>query len=169
VLPTEHRAMVEVVADDGQVLRALNDVYFGSTGHQSARYDLIQHDGGHESQSSSGIVIGTGTGSTGWCASLWNDRQPEWTLPSASANDLCWFVREAWPSPNTGVTLTAGLLAADEVLRLVVRSDGLVVFGDGMEGDRIELLWGQELTVRAAASKLSLVTSVASRELSPPS
>lgn len=154
---TELRSMVEVVADDGQMLRALNDVYIGSTGHQSARYDLVQDDGRLEPQSSSGIVVGTGTGSTGWCASLWNDRRPEWRLPDAAADRLCWFVREAWPSPTTGVTLTSGLLDRGDVLRLVVRSDGLVVFGDGIEGDRIELLWGQELTVGVASTELRLV------------
>ncbi len=154
---TENRSMVEVVADDGQVIRALNDVYFGSTGHQSARYDLIQSGGTRESQSSSGIVVGTGTGSTGWSASLWHDRQPEWALPEPSADGLCWFVREAWPSPGTGVSHTSGLLHHDDVLRLVVRSDNLVAFGDGMERDRIELLWGQELRVQVAPTQLRLI------------
>ena len=78
-------------------------------------------------------------------------------LPAASSDSLSWFVREAWPSPTTGVTLTSGRLERSDALRLVVRSDGLVAFGDGIEGDRIELLWGQELTVRLAPTRLRLI------------
>ena len=37
---TEVRTMVEAIVDDGQRLRALNEIFAGDRGHQSARYDL---------------------------------------------------------------------------------------------------------------------------------
>jgi len=150
------RAMVEVRTDGGQTLRALNDVFIGNVGHQSARYDLIEPGGVREAQSSSGIVVGTGTGSTGWCKSLWNDRRPDWQLPSADHELLCWFVREAWPSPVTGVEQTSGVFAPGESLVVTARSDGLVVFGDGMEQDRLELRWGQSLSIAISSARLRL-------------
>ena len=65
----EERVMVEAALDDGQTLRALNEVYIGHTTHQSARYRIATPDGSSEGQSSSGVLVGTGTGATGWCRS----------------------------------------------------------------------------------------------------
>ena len=155
-IETVDRTMVEVRADDGRTLRALNDVFIGDPGHQSARYDLIEAGGVREAQSSSGIVVGTGTGSTGWCKSLWNDRRPGWRLPLVDGRELCWFVREAWPSERTGATLTSGVLEPGSSLVITARSDGLVMFGDGMEHDRLELRWGQSVSVVAAGVTLRL-------------
>lgn len=151
----ETRAMVEITTDDGQTLRALNEVFVGHPAHQSARY-AIEVDGRTEQQSSSGMLIGTGTGSTGWCASVHRERTLDWQLPNATSTDLAWFVREAWPSPYTGTTLTAGRLSSGE---LVIRceSDRLVAFGDGIESDRIDLTWGQTATVRLARVGLVLL------------
>ena len=131
--------------DDGATLVGLNEVYLGHASHQSARYTLTT-PAGRERQSSSGVIVGTGTGSTGWCASLAHDRHIG-GLPSLTDPSLAWFVREAWPSPGTGVALTSGLLAPDETLSLRVESDELVVFGDGIETDRLRVTWGQQVTV----------------------
>ena len=75
--PTRGRAMVRAALDDGQELVGLNEVYVGHASHQSARYLLTVADGGpgrRERHSSSGVVIGSGTGATGWCASIARDR-----------------------------------------------------------------------------------------------
>lgn len=148
-------AMVEVVTDRGDALRALNEIFLGHPHHQSARY-RIEVDGEQEQQSSSGLLIGTGTGATGWCKSVHQERSLAWSLPSQDSTDLAWFVREAWPSPWTGTTLTAGRLTGGE---LVIRceSDQLVAFGDGMEADNLTLGWGQVATVRLAKTALMLV------------
>ncbi|MDR0847479.1 MAG: hypothetical protein LBN10_00310 [Propionibacteriaceae bacterium] len=69
---------------------------------------------------------------------------------------LAWFVREAWPSPATGVELTEGIINRDEELVITVRSDHLVVFGDGIEDDRLEATWGQDIRLRVAAQRLRL-------------
>jgi hypothetical protein len=136
-------------------LRALNEVFVGHPQHQSARY-RIEIDGQRENQSSSGLLIGTGTGATGWCASVHRERALGWELPGTDSNDLAWFVREAWPSPWTGTTLTAGRLVAGE---LVIRceSDRLVAFGDGIESDYLELAWGQVARIGVAKEALTLV------------
>lgn len=150
------RTMVAASTDDGQHLLALNEVYVGHRTHQSARYRLTSPDGLTERQSSSGILIGTGTGSTGWCRSAWQERRSPLTLPGPTDPALCWFVREAWPSPATGTDNTEGLLKAPDSLTITAESD-LVVFGDGMESDTLSIGWGQRVEVAVAAVKLHLV------------
>ena len=147
--------MVEAIVDDGQRLRALNEIFAGDRGHQSARYDL-RIGKRAETQSSSGVVVGTGTGAGGWLASLWGQSHPGFALPAATSGELAYFVREAWPSGTTGTSLTAGLLAEGEGLELSARST-LVVFGDGIERDFLRLEWGQGLTVRKAEGGLKLM------------
>ena len=147
--------MVEAELDDGQVLRALNEIYIGHPSHQSARY-RIDVGAARERQSSSGVLVGTGTGATGWCQSVWRERRSRLTLPTRPAPDLCWFVREAWPSPATGTDLTEGLLDDGDELAIIAESD-LVVFGDGIESDALTVSWGQRVTVRRAKTSLRLV------------
>jgi hypothetical protein len=153
----EKRTMVQATTDDGQSLRALNEVYVGHATHQSARYRLALPDGAREHQSSSGILAGTGTGATGWLQSAWQERHSSLALPAPAAPDLCWFVREAWPSPATGTTLTEGRLGAGEAMEVVAESDRLVCFGDGIEDDALLLTWGQRLTISRAEQCLLLV------------
>ncbi|GAA4040880.1 hypothetical protein [Streptomyces shaanxiensis] len=151
--------MVEAVADDTQRLVALNEIYLGAVGHQTARYRLgLEDDGGVvEAQASSGVIVGTGTGATGWLRSVWQERGGQLRLPSPTEERLMWFVREAWPSPATGTSLVAGELAAATRLRLTVESERLVAFGDGMETDAVELTWGQTVRVGVCRERLRLV------------
>ncbi|MFF7296024.1 hypothetical protein [Streptomyces sp. NPDC008265] len=155
----EELTMVEAVADDTQRLLALNEIYLGSPGHQTARYRLASGDadGQGESQASSGVLVGTGTGATGWLRSLWLERGSTADLPAPCERRLLWFVREAWPSPTTGTTRVTGELGRGEGLRLTVESDRMVVFGDGMEGDALDLTWGQSVRLGIAATSLRLV------------
>lgn len=150
------RLMVEATVDDGQSLRALNEVYIGHPSHQSARYRIQAPGGPSERQSSSGVLVGSGTGATGWCRSVWLERQRPFRLPGPEEARLCWFVREAWPSPATGTDCTAGLLEADQELVIVAESD-LVIFGDGIESDMLTLTWGQRATITLAHQRLHLL------------
>jgi hypothetical protein len=151
--------MVEAVTDDTQRLLALNEIYLGTPGHQTARYRLgLEDDGGVvEAQASSGVLVGTGTGATGWLRSVWQERGSRIPLPSPTEDRLVWCVREAWPSPATGTSLVAGELAASAALTVTVESDRLVAFGDGIETDALQLTWGQTVRVGVCGQRLRLV------------
>lgn len=150
----EFLTMVEGQLDDGQTIRALNELFIGHPTHQSARYTL---GGGQytERQSSSGLIVGTGTGATGWLASISRDRGGR-AMPGRDQAALAWFVREAWPSPATGASLTEGMLLENDVLNVTVESDQLVAFGDGIEADRLLLGWGQNLQIRVSGQRFNL-------------
>ncbi|KOV69380.1 inorganic polyphosphate kinase [Streptomyces sp. MMG1121] len=151
--------MVEAVADDTQRLLALNEIYLGTSGHQTARYRLgLEDDGGVvEAQASSGVLVGTGTGATGWLRSVWQERGSRIALPSPTEDRLVWFVREAWPSPATGTSLVAGELGSSAALTVTVESDRLIAFGDGIETDALQLTWGQTVRVGVCEQRLRLV------------
>ncbi|MER6688124.1 hypothetical protein [Streptomyces minutiscleroticus] len=151
--------MVEAVADDTQRLVALNEIYLGAAGHQTARYRLgLDGDrGAVEPQASSGVLVGTGTGATGWLRSVWQERNSTLGLPRPTEDRLLWFVREAWPSPATGTSLVAGELSAAGRLCLTVESERLVAFGDGVEADALELVRGQTVRVGRCEERLRLV------------
>lgn len=155
-VPVQARVMVEAAIDDGQLLRALNEVYVGHPSHQSARYRIHTAAGQVERHSSSGVLVGTGTGATGWCRSAWLERRSPLRLPAPEEASLCWFAREAWPSPATGTAHTQGLVERGQELVIVAESD-LVIFGDGIEADALHLTWGQRAALRVSDQCLRLV------------
>ncbi|MEU3368876.1 hypothetical protein ACFYM2_05040 [Streptomyces sp. NPDC006711] len=157
--PVEELTMVEALTDDRQRLLALNEIYLGAPGHQTARYRIGPDDpaAACEAQASSGVLVGSGTGSTGWLRSLWRQRAGAPELPGRSDPRLAWFVREAWPSPVTGTSFIGGELHGSERLRVTVESDHLVAFGDGMEADALNLTWGQTVSLGVARTALRLV------------
>jgi len=153
----ESRTMVEATLDDGQRLLALNELYVGHSSHQSARYRL--HLGQHEEhQSSSGLIIATGTGSTGWARSIHLEHQSSFALPKPTEPQLAFFVREAFPSRATGTSITEGLLSAGEqVLVVSEMNEQGVLFGDGMEADCLPFPWGATAAFQMAPERLNLI------------
>lgn len=152
----EPRTMVLARLDDGQELRGLNEIYLGHPSHQSARYRLTTVDGATERQSSSGVLIGTGTGATGWCRSVALERRSEMAQPAPTQPGLCWYTREAWPSPATGTSRTEGTIGAEQAFAITAESD-LVAFADGIETDALHLTWGQRVVFTVAPGRLRLL------------
>ncbi|HXJ59257.1 MAG TPA: sugar kinase [Verrucomicrobiae bacterium] len=67
--PIKTVTMAKATLNNGQTLLAVNDIFVGPKSHTSARY-IIRCGQDCETQSSSGVVISTGMGSTGWLKSL---------------------------------------------------------------------------------------------------
>jgi len=67
--PMKGVTLAKAELNDGQTLYAVNDLFIGRSSHVSARYELSL-DGRAERQSSSGIIVSTGLGSTGWLKSV---------------------------------------------------------------------------------------------------
>lgn len=153
----EERTMVAAKLDDGQTLLALNEVFVGHQSHQSARY-RIRYGGAEERQSSSGLIVATGTGATGWARSINGERSRKLALPKPSDPSLAFFVREPFPSVSTGTKVDGALVEEGQVVEIVSEMDqGGVVFGDGVENDRIDFAWGSVLRVQVASERLNLV------------
>jgi len=150
------RTMVEARLDDGQACLGLNEVYFGHVAHQSAKYE-IEADGEKEFQSSSGLVVATGTGGTGWAASLNLERGRPLELPGPMEPRLAWFVREPWPSRFTGSKLVYGEIAAETLAVTCQLGGGAVLFSDGIEHDAVAVGYGQRVEFAVAPLTLNTV------------
>jgi NAD kinase len=153
----QKRPLAHAQQSDGQRILALNEVFVGHRTHQSARYRISTGDAA-ERHSSSGLICSTGTGCTGWARSIMLQRALEFTLPGPEDRRLAWFVREPFPSVTTQTSLSFGLLSETE--RLTITSemgDGGVVFGDGIETDRIDFVAGSTLKLSIAEHALRLV------------
>ncbi|WP_313801779.1 hypothetical protein [Sphingobium sp.] len=152
----EHRTMVQAVLDGGERLLALNEIFVGHRSHQSARYRLTV-EGVEEEHSSSGLIVASGTGATGWARSIMEATGLRVALtPEEQA--VGWFVREPFPSIATGTSLRGGKLAGPALAVVSRMNEGGTIFADGMEQDHIHFDWGRLLTVAPAAHKLTLVT-----------
>jgi NAD kinase len=164
--------MAEVSLNDGQQLLAFNDFYLGQRTHLSSRYSLTWRRQTEE-QSSSGVLVVTGAGSTGWFSSTQNmaaavaslllhERAPELPRLRLRWDDprLAFVVREPFKSRASDVRLGAGLLEPGESLTFESHMpDGGVIFSDGVEADALAFNAGAVATVRAADRKTRLVAA----------
>jgi hypothetical protein len=148
--------MVRATMDDGQTLQALNEIFVGHRSHQSARY-VIALGAKSENQSSSGVIVTTGTGATGWARSIMLASGHALALKPADPR-LAFFVREPWPSVATGTTIAWGPLAAADRLSVTSNmNDGGVIFADGIEQDHLNFGWGRTAVFSIAETTLNLV------------
>ena len=161
-------AMGKAESKDGQILYAVNDFFVGVGNHTSARY-LIKYGKHVENQSSSGIIISTGFGMTGWHKSVMAEfrglarafnlspiREPsyEW-----DRRELTFQVREPYPSRFTQAELVYGKVTDGESLVLTSSmSENGVVFSDGIFEDAIEFNAGMEIRISVAEQTGKLVT-----------
>ncbi|MBX3421767.1 MAG: NAD(+)/NADH kinase [Pirellulaceae bacterium] len=159
--------LAEVLLNDSQKLLAFNDFFVGRANHASARY-TIQTSGKSEAQSSSGILISTGAGSTGWMSSVFNMAAGVAQMLgtelasniSLSWEDrkLLWAVREPFKSQRTQATLVAGVI--DEGEGLIIESlmpDGGIIFSDGVDSDFLPFNSGTIAKITASSQCAHLV------------
>ena len=153
---------------DGQELYAVNDFFNGVQNHSSARYRIC-YNGITENHSSSGIIVSTGLGMTGWHRSVMAEfrgmarafrlgeiREPAYSWDSPA---LVFQVREPYPSRFTQAELVYGEVTAEERLRIVSNMpEGGVIFSDGVPEDSIAFGAGMEVTVAPAERTGRLVT-----------
>ena len=163
--------MAEATLSDGQRLLAFNDFFIGSRTHVSARY-RIEAAGRSEPHSSSGVIVSTGAGSTGWLSSVFNmagavarafgdsdgaragaPLRLEWEDPR-----LVYVVREPFVSKQSAATVVAGVLeAGEELIVESMMSQGGVIFSDGIESDYLEFTSGSIAHLRTAPQRARLV------------
>jgi NAD kinase len=164
----EELTMAQAVLDDGQTLLALNDLFIGKKTHVSARYTLSQ-DKITEAQSSSGIVVSTGTGSTAWMNSLFvgaygilgranSIEKANLEIFERNSNYLRYFVREPFPTKTTSCEMITGYVNFEHPLNIISNmvEDG-VIFSDGIEKDYISFNAGASVKIMPAKNKVQLV------------
>lgn len=164
---TRKITMAEAHFSDGQKLLAFNDFFIGQKSHVSARY-IIYFEGKAETQSSSGVLISTGAGSTGWMSSVFNMTkgilnyyQQEYddfqkTL-AWEKNELMFVAREPFLSQTTGVSLCFGFIKNQKLKVESLMPDGGIVFSDGIEADAIVFNAGTKVEIGIAKEKANLV------------
>jgi NAD kinase len=155
--PIERRTMVQAVLDGGERLLALNEIFVGHRSHQSARYRIEDH-GRAEDQSSSGLIVASGTGLTGWARSIAEATHIALDVGVEEAAVGYW-VREPFASVATATGLRAGKLAAESLTVTSRMNEGGVVFADGIEQDFLAFDWGRRVAIAPAARTLNLVVA----------
>jgi NAD kinase len=160
--------LAEAKLSDGRRLLAFNDLFLGAQSHVSARYRVVWK-GSAEAQSSSGVLVSTGAGSTGWMSSVFNMTSgvaefaggPRIEPMRMGWEDqrLLFVVREPFLSRHSQVRLVAGIIEPGRTLQLESQMpSGGVIFSDGMEADFLQFNSGSTVCVRAAQQTAQLVT-----------
>jgi len=161
--------LAEARLDDGQRLLAFNDLFIGAHSHVSARY-VLARGSARESQSSSGVLVATGAGSTGWISSVFNMAAGVTALAGGTCGRpirlewddrrLLFAVREPFVSRHSTAEQIAGILDANETLRLQsLMPTGGVIFSDGIQSDFLRFDAGAIATVGASSNTATLVMS----------
>ncbi|WP_374955131.1 sugar kinase [Paenibacillus sp. PCH8] len=177
--------LAKVELNDGQYLYGVNDLFIGRKTHVSARYE-VRLGSSTEQQSSSGVIVSTGMGSTGWFKSVlagaagivgsaaWQNMNSEGEAAASSALNhgnrentdqfgwdspyLYFTVREPFPSRTTATNLVFGQIHSQQPLHIVSQmpEDG-VIFSDGVEQDFLEFNSGVEAVIGLAEKRGRLV------------
>lgn len=159
--------LAEARMNDGQRLLAFNDLFLGAQTHVSARY-RIRWAKNEEPQSSSGVLVSTGAGSTGWVSSVFNMASGVVALtggPTVKPIRLDWedrhllfVVREPFVSRHSQANIVAGIIEQEQALELEsLMPSGGVIFSDGIEADFLQFNSASSVIVKAAAETAQLV------------
>lgn len=175
---TRSVTMAQATLNNGQVLYGVNDLFIGPKTHTSARYFIRSGQSG-ETQSSSGVIVSTGMGATGWLRSLLtgagavslaathrgkaNQHEPgcyERAVAGFSwESDYLFFtVREPFPTRTTGTSVVFGRVTKETPLVLESQmAENGVIFSDGIEQDFLEFNSGAKATIGVAEKQGVLV------------
>jgi len=161
--------MAKAELNNGQTLYGVNDLFIGQRSHVSARYQ-ISVGSTTEQHSSSGIIVSTGLGSTGWLKSVLAGaggigkafgRAFEPILPrdfSWEADYLFYTVREPFPSVSSAASLVFGKITDESPMTLTSKMpENGVIFSDGIEADFLEFNSGTRALIHRAEKKGHLV------------
>jgi hypothetical protein len=184
VLAGEYRlrevTMAKASLNDGQVMYAVNDLFIGQRTQRSAYY-RVEFQGSAEDQISSGIIVSTGAGSTGWLRGIltgaarigeaFQGNSPQ-LEPAQHGNQpaidqfrfdweadyLLFSVREPFPTKVSGVNLAFGRIeAGTELIVTSQMPQNGVIFSDGIEADYLEFNSGRIARIGVAEKKVHLV------------
>ncbi|MBA3035862.1 MAG: sugar kinase [Desulfobacterium sp.] len=163
--------MAKAELNNGQTLYGVNDLFIGPKSHTSARYELQIGDHS-ETHFSSGIIVSTGLGSTGWfrsilagatgIASRLSGKKLQGMLEGNfewDSNYLYFSIREPWPSKTSSAETTFGKITPNKPLKLVSQMpENGVIFSDGIENDFLEFNSGRIALISVAEKTGHLVT-----------
>ena len=163
-------SMAKAALNDGQSIYAVNDLFIGQKSHVSARYN-IKLGKDEEHQSSSGVIVSTGLGSTGWLKSILTgatniiNNTSNLDLKIKQKNNPAWdidylyfSVREPFPSRTTKADIVFGRIKKGSQLKISSQMpENGVIFSDGIESDYLKFNSGIEATITLAEKKGHLV------------
>lgn len=168
IYETKQVTMAKATLNDGQVLLAFNDFYIGANSHVSSRYN-IEFNGNKEQQSSSGIIVSTGAGSTGWLSSIFNMANningyqhnkfnDSSTTLEWSENKLVFVVREPFLSKMSQTNIGYGSITKYKKLKIEsnMPTKG-IIFSDGIESDFLNFNTGSTVVISIAEEKANLI------------
>lgn len=167
--PYKSVTMAKASLPDGQTLYAVNDLFIGPKSHTSARYEVRLGEK-REVQSSSGMIVSTGLGSTAWIKSIvtgafgiaegygHTERPLEYEPMPWDADYLRFAVREPFPSKTSGAKQVYGQVNRRENFSLLsLMPENGVIFSDGIEADFLEFNSGSEARIEVAERKGCLI------------
>jgi hypothetical protein len=159
--------LAQAALNDGQKLLAFNDLFIGASSHISARYK-IAFDGKSEDQSSSGLIVATGAGCTGWLSSVFNmvgsinhffgGKESPTVKMNWDTSSLMFVVREPFISRHSSAEIVTGMV--DGRHKLVIESRmpaGGTIFSDGVESDFLSFNSGAIATIGVSDHAAQLV------------
>ena len=162
--------MAKAALANGQILYAVNDLFIGPRTHTSARYELRIRDQ-KEVQSSSGLIVSTGLGSTAWMKSVVTGAlqiasayqvegsQSAYEPKPWNAQELTFAVREPFPSRSSSASIVFGSISQQSPMQLTsLMPENGVIFSDGIETDYLEFNAGTLASIEVAERKGILVS-----------
>jgi NAD kinase len=162
-VPVRKVTKAKIKLSDSQTLYAVNDFFIGIHNHTSARYTITV---GKESeyQSSSGIIVSTPLGRTGWMKSIiagaegvaGKADESQLLIDSGQwgSDSLMYAVREPFPSVNTGTNFVFGRI--EKGTRFNIESkmgENGCIFSDGVESDYLDFNYSVVAEIGVAESK----------------